>query len=92
MWYLNCNLAGTMASATIDRNKSTFLLPGRDTPSLTPMTAQHFIGTVTKISNLKTATVTIARHVEHPILRKVRVHPRVNVLQGFASLIGAWHL
>lgn len=40
------------------------------------MTAQHLIGTVTKISNLKTATVTIARHVEHPILRKVRVHPQ----------------
>lgn len=35
------------------------------------MTVQRLIGTVTKISNLKTATVTVPRHVEHPILRKV---------------------
>jgi len=43
------------------------------------MSAHQLIGTVTRIASLKTATVTIARHVEHPILRK-RIHRVTNYL------------
>ncbi|KAF8323940.1 hypothetical protein DL93DRAFT_2070070 [Clavulina sp. PMI_390] len=34
------------------------------------MSAKQIIGTVTKVSSARTATVSVMRHVEHPILRK----------------------